>query len=198
MGNSRISGVIAAALALAGCARFKPVEHRAEAPQAFVEVRVEADPGRVSEAVKQRLRRRGGAIDFSRFHLFPQGDPIFPELERLRTRLEGNPALARYVARPAEERSRDLYAYTILDYYWKSEYFYKGEPTLFNTDFLIHLRPDGAGTVVEVIEFIPRIWVGKSFDPMGHAGPGMYYDIRFVEPTTRDRRLLLDAIREAL
>ena len=69
----------------AGCVRFKPVEHRAEGARDYVEARLEAAPERVSEAVTRVFRQRGGAIDFSRFHLFRQGEQSFPEVERLRT-----------------------------------------------------------------------------------------------------------------
>jgi hypothetical protein len=53
-------------------------------------------------------------------------------------------------------------------------------------------------TKVEVLEYLPEIWLGKVFDPMGHSGPGFYYDIREVGPTEADRTELLEIIRQTV
>jgi hypothetical protein len=48
---------------------------------------------------------------------------------------------------------------------------------------------------VEVIEYQPTIKAGRTFRIAGHSGPGFYADIRFVEPTARDRQRVLEAIQ---
>jgi len=111
-----------------------------------------------------------------------------------------DPALRHYSELLANARSADFYLYEPSgDYYWSSEYFSNGAPAKFRCAFIIHLEPIGATkTKLAVFEYLPEIWVGKVFDPMGHSGPGSYYDIREVGPTEADRTELLEIIRRAV
>jgi hypothetical protein len=50
---------------------------------------------------------------------------------------------------------------------------------------------------VEIFEYVPRVWLGKKF-AFGPHGPGIYLNVKEVEPTIRDRLELREAIRAAL
>src|SRR5207253_699271 len=97
--------------------------------------------------------------------------------------------------------SRDLYLAEVTgDYYWLSEYRYRGQPAKFRCAFIVHLEPAAKTRArVQVIEYLPELWVGKVFGFSAHGGPipGFYYDIRFVAPTASDRAAILKAIQAA-
>ena len=74
-----------------------------------------------------------------------------------------------------------------------------GTPVPFRCDFLLHLEPaPQGGTLVEAIEYLPRVWPRDHFLLFGHHGPGRYRDIRVVEPTARDREELLAIVRAVI
>jgi len=137
---------------------------------------------------------------FSRFTLAQAGDEKFPAEYQL-THYKDDESVARYLSIPLERRKLDFYLYDYSDAdkptsYWASEYYQGDEPTLFRCNFIIHHEPDGkGGTLVEIFEFAPRVWVGKKFGFEAH-GPGYYLDIRDVAPTTSDRVELLDLLKE--
>ncbi|HWX42702.1 MAG TPA: hypothetical protein VN345_16235 [Blastocatellia bacterium] len=153
--------------------------------------------------------KRSGAVKFGQFLLAAPGDPRFPDDYQLKAFSKDNPPLAEYVALDASARKQDFYVtppYAAAevtagstDYYWESEYYYNDKPAKFRCKFIIHLEPQGgSSTRIDVIEFQPEIWVGRKFDVLGHGGPGYYHDIRFVEPTTKDRIELLDYLKRIL
>ena len=129
------------------------------------------------------------------FLVAPRGDPIFPDDGSIRVNLDRAPWMTTYLSLPEEERTQDLYLYAVTDLFWPSDYVYKGEPTKFYSDFIIHFETAGdASTQVEVFEFLPRIWVGRSFQ-LGAHGPCMCRDQRWVGQTKGDRAALLRAIQ---
>jgi hypothetical protein len=140
---------------------------------------------------------------WSRFFLFPKGDeqhPLFPSDEEILLDRGVDSFVERYVRVPVERRTQDFYLYEPSgDYYWESEYFYKGQPAHFRCSFLIHLEPaDTSGTKVEVFEYQPEIWVGEYLGLSAHAIlPTMLHDIRPVEATTADRKAVLAIIERA-
>jgi hypothetical protein len=140
---------------------------------------------------------------FDEISLYTKDDAVFPDDDRLvidgRAREQGtsNPALSRYVEIAPSLRERDLYLYHVLDKYWESEYFWEGNPAKFNCKFIIHLEPQGGDeTKIEIFQFQPVVWVGKSFGLSGHGGVGWHRDMRFVEPTVKDSADLLRIIGE--
>jgi hypothetical protein len=52
--------------------------------------------------------------------------------------------------------------------------------------------PDSV-TRVQVYEKVPQVWAGMYWT-FGHSGPGEYRDIRFVDPTVKDRLAVLDLL----
>ena len=79
------------------------------------------------------------------------------------------------------------------DRYWLSEYEAKGRPARFHCGLIIHFIERGPeSTEVQVFEIVPTVWVGERW-AMSREGPGFgkYRDIRFVEPTVKDREDVL-------
>jgi hypothetical protein len=110
------------------------------------------------------------------------------------------------------ERSNDvLVSDPTLDVYWRSEYATASGPVRFHCGFIIHFAPAralpdqdraaaaAAGSVVEVYEMVPTVWVGERLGLQAHGiGFGRIHDIRFVEPTVKDRVDVLDLIDRIL
>jgi hypothetical protein len=188
-----------------GCAvpPFKQIEKRAAADLAIVNAVVA--PG--APVVEARLRAlfAGGRTPlqppYARFRLEDRAGGVFPGDERLREDSADNPALERYLTVAPSLRAADFYLVDVSDTFWPSEYFYRGEPARFRTDFIVHLgavaaeRPEA--TRLEVIEVRPLVWVGTRFG-LGHAGPAFLRDTRGVAPTTRDRQAVLDQLVRGL
>ena len=145
--------------------------------------------------------RKFSATDkFHYFFLWGRADRIFPDDLQLSMHTRYDPAIRGYSAMDAGAKKRDFYLYEPSgDYYWHSEYFCDGAPAKFRCAFIIHLEPLGPDrTKVQVIEYLPIIWVGQAWSTLGHAGPGFYDDIRFdLEPTRIDRAQLLALIEQA-
>jgi hypothetical protein len=140
---------------------------------------------------------------WNHFFAFRKGDaqhPLFPSDAEIQLDRGVDTFVENYVRIPAERRTRDVYLYEPSgDYYWESEYFYKGQAAKFRCSFLIHLEPDEKyGTRVEVFEYQPTIWVGEYLGMSAHAIlPTMLHDIRLAEATTMERKELLEVIRKA-
>jgi len=106
-----------------------------------------------------------------------------------------------YKGRPPAERARDLLIDDpIGDVYWRSEYESQGGSLRFRCGFIIHLIDrQTAGTEVQVFEVVPTVWVGEHWAMSAHGiGFGRYHDIRFVEPTTKDRTDVLSLIERVV
>jgi len=196
--DPRLTGALIVLLSLS-CAAGSTVEREGRWPLDHVRGRLAVAPDeahrRIACRLGEELRRSAPLAGFS---AVGAADPLFPDLAQLRLHAEGNVALAGYVRLAAEERRGDFYVSDPLDEFWSSEYRAGGRPVEFKTDFLLHLGADGAGgTLAEVIEYLPRVWLGKTFR-FGHKGPGLYRDLRFVGPTDRDRFELLRRVEAAV
>ncbi len=107
-----------------------------------------------------------------------------------------NPALERYSTLSPDARVWDVYLWSPDMPYWHSEYRIDGKSAPFHTYFIVHLAPvDTSHTTVEIIEDKPTIQAGRKFSVDEH-GTVQKFDIRNVEPTTRDRELLLGCIHQ--
>ena len=98
--------------------------------------------------------------------------------------------LERYQRVPAALRANDLLLEEATgDVYWPSEYVSAGQPVKFRCGFILHLAESAADiTQVEVYEKVPEVWVGEHWAMSRHGvGFGKVHDIRFVEPTVKDR-----------
>ena len=146
--------------------------------------------------------RKFSATDkFHYLFLWGRADRIFPDDLQLSMHTRNDPALKGYAAMDAGKKQQDFYLYEPSgDYYWHSEYFCDGAPAKFRCAFIIRLEPLGPGrTRVQVIEYLPMMWVGQAWSTLGHAGPGFYDDLRIdLEPTRIDRTELLMLIEQAV
>jgi hypothetical protein len=87
------------------------------------------------------------------------------------------------------------------DSYWTSEYETTHGPVPFRCTLILHFVPRSATeTELQVFELVPTVWVGQHWVMMVKegVGPGRARDIRFVEPTVRDRRAVLDFVDSIL
>jgi hypothetical protein len=186
-------------MATVSCAR---VERAAVTGQDKVEATLSADPGRIRAAVGRLIRSPGSGGRYRRFSVAGKGEEYFPAEFQL-AHYRQSSSLGRYLSIPPEAREHDLYLYDFSDSddvrsYWHSEYSRSGRPVAFRCDFLIHVEPAGPGSSrVEIFEYVPRVWLGKKL-AWGPHGPGFHLDVQEVEPTTRDRVELLDALRGEL
>ena len=109
--------------------------------------------------------------------------------------------LADYKRLSASERSGDvLIEDAVGELYWPSEYATDESPVWFRCGLVLHLHaPTAERTDVEVYEVVPTVWVGEHWAMSAHGiGFGRYHDIRFVEPTVKDRVDALDVVDQLL
>ena len=98
-----------------------------------------------------------------------------------------------------EERARDLLIDNPTgDLYWPSEYVGPDGPVQFRCAFVVHFGALGPNeTTVEVYEHVPTVWAGEHWAWAAHGiGFAKVHDIRFVEPTMKDRLDLLNVIAQ--
>jgi hypothetical protein len=139
---------------------------------------------------------------FEHFQLAEFQDPLFPPDFLLEANSEGNPALRRYGETPNSSRQNDFYVFSPTNLYWaSSEYTYGKRPARFTCSFILHLEPlERSNTRIDVIEYLPRMLVGKKLGWSGHTGPfpQLFDDIRIVSPTVEDRLELLNDLGAVL
>jgi len=215
--STLFAGLLGSFLAVVAYPRFKRIEKRGPAPETVAAIL----PGDVSALATSIRAMFNNWSDFDRpdrignyqskfpfgsqwngFFLFRKDDvgSSFPSDEEILLDRGVDSFVERYVRVPPERRTRDLYLYEPSgDYYWESEYFYKGKAAKFRCSFLIHLEPaEKSSTMVEVFEYQPEIWVGEYLGLSAHAvGPTMLHDVRPVEATTTDRKAVLTIIQRA-
>jgi hypothetical protein len=106
-----------------------------------------------------------------------------------------------YVDLPDSARAHDLvFSDATLDKYWASEYETSDGPVRFRCTLIAHFVPRSATeTELQVFELVPTVWVGEHWAMAKEGiGPAKVHDIRFVEPTVRDRRAVLDLVDSIL
>lgn len=152
--------------------RFKRIDHLKATSSAEVQLQVPFRPDEVAELLLKSLQgNKSAPAPFNDFSAYVPKDGIFPE------NLKKNPS--------------DVFLYEPTgDVYWPSEYRYDGKKADFRCSFILNQSSTDAGSRIRIFEYQPEIRVGNYFDPLGHAGPGMYWDIRMVEPTVVDREKL--------
>lgn len=197
------SGLRHALLPLLACLGLacptRSVERRGAPPLPHVETRLPVGPAEAHRRIACRIARElARSSTLAGLAAATAENPLFPDLAQLRLHTMGNPGLAAYVELPAEDRRWDFYLNDPLDRYWLSEHEMAGKPVRFRCDFLLHLGEEGGGTRAEAIEYLPQVWLGDTFQFLGHHGPGTYRDIRFVGPTDRDRSELLRRVAAAV
>lgn len=179
----------------------KTIKRKADRTLASVTSVLPVDQGKLTKVILKIFREnKPSSKKLARFALTQVGEENFPAEYQL-AHYNAEESIARYLSIPPERRKLDFYLYDFSDAdnqdsYWLSEYYEGNKPAPFRCNFIIHLEPQGGGTLVEIFEFAPRVWVGKKFAIDRH-GPGQRLDIRDVAPTTSDRVELLDLLKEA-
>ncbi|MDA1315995.1 MAG: hypothetical protein O2968_21945 [Acidobacteria bacterium] len=190
-----VSIVLLGLIAFWSCASWKTVENaRPSDPFERVELTVGTDVDHLREVLLGLSEGRhhseeivAGVPDLNAFLIMGADSGFFPDDGSLRVNLDRSPWIEPYLDLGVDERANDLYVFSVMYLFWASDYVYEGAPAKFYTDFLLHLEAvSDSVTRVEVHEYLPRIWVGKSFQ-LGAHGPCMCRDQRWVEQTKTDR-----------
>ena len=107
-----------------------------------------------------------------------------------------------YIDLPDAARAHDLVLREATgDKFWTSEYETAAGPVRFQCTLIVHFVPRAADeTELQIFELVPTVWVGEHWVAMAKegVGPAKVHDIRFVEPTVRDRRMVLDFVDSIL
>jgi hypothetical protein len=155
-----------------------------------------ADAFRAVIIDKLRGVRTTTAVPFHSMRVIELKPPNYPP-DWLVTWVDPGNFLQPYKSIDASHRVQDLLiAEPTGDVYWPSEYHTPQGPVKFRCGFIIHFEGSGPLlTEVKVFEQVPEIWVGEQWDLLHHGvGIGKVHDIRFVEPTVKDRLDVLDAL----
>ena len=173
--------IVAAALLLAGC-RGTPVVRHGPTEERLV-VRTYPRPLQTLRAdVLDRFPARRSTLPgpFNQMTVKALAPPAFQQ-EWLVAFVDPGGFLEGYKRLPASERSGDvLIEDAIGELYWPSEYATDEGP-------------------VWLYEVVPTVWVGEHWAMSAHGiGFGRYHDIRFVEPTVKDRVDALDIVDQLL
>jgi hypothetical protein len=182
--------------------QFKNIEKRGDANAQLVEGLVGVSIDRVAYAIQKTWTPRPRAENkFDHFQLAKPGDFYFPDDDQLKKLAVRDHLIRRYLALSSGLRSNDFSLTAFPNFYWPSEYFYNNTQAKFRCNFIIHLQPrSNTGTNIEILEYEPQIWVGNKIGVSAHTGPvpGVFYDIRDVDPTTLDRVELLGWIKKGI
>jgi hypothetical protein len=101
---------------------------------------------------------------------------------------------------PAEQANDLVLREATGDRYWLSEYEANGQAVKFKCGLIVHFVESAPGTTeAQVFEVVPTVWVGQHWAWAKEGfGPGRFHDIRFVDPTVRDREAMLAFIDSIL
>jgi hypothetical protein len=184
-------------IGLAGCGEL-PVA-RSGLPQERVVSRLSRSPEPAARAAILNAfatSREGLPEPFNRMTATELMPPRF-QPDWLATTVDPGGFLDEYKGRPPAERARGvLIEDPIGDVYWQSEYENQVGSLRFRCGFIVHfIDRQTAGTEIQVFEVVPTVWVGEHWAMAAHGiGFGRYHDIRFVEPTTKDREDLVSLL----
>lgn len=192
---------VAASLVVAAC-RPTPITRNGPPQERIVS---RTYPVALNELRARILERypaaRAGSEAFRALDITEQPPPGFAP-DWLVTYRDSGAFLSPYVDLPDSARVHDLVLRdATYDKYWTSEYESAAGPVRFQCALIVHFIPrSSAETEVQVFEIVPTVWVGEHWVAMAKEGigPAKVHDIRFVEPTVRDRRAVLDFIDSAL
>ena len=190
-------GILVASLALTAC-RDTPIFRNGPAQQRIVS----RTYPRTARDLRAAILERYAQPDATRPEMFrvlsitEQPPPGFSP-DWLATYVDPGGYLEPYRRIAPTDRENDLVLREATgDRYWLSEYEANGRAVPFHGALIIHFIERSPGTTeVQVFEAVPMVWVGEHW-AMSREGPGFgkYHDIRFVEPTVRDRVAVLELI----
>ncbi|MQA40130.1 hypothetical protein [Rugamonas aquatica] len=122
----------------------------------------------------------------------PFGSPLFPPDDDLALP-PSNPALAAWLALPADRRRHDVLIAPDVDYYWNAE------GRQYACQFLVHMQAlEGGWTQLALLQVRPSSYAGKSFKLLGRTGPGYYRDVQPAAPSLQSAAELRAFLATAL
>ena len=189
--------LVAGLACLCACSGTRLERHGA--PQQRVIARTYAvDLSILREAVRKNLRnaRLISPIPLPEMNVIELKPPSYPPDWLAAWGDPGN-FLSAYKQLPAAARADDLLLEEpTYDVYWPSEYESAAGPVKFRCGFILHFVPQTPSlTEVQVYEKSPEIWAGEHWAVLHEGiGFGKVHNIRFVEPTVKDRVDVLDAL----
>jgi hypothetical protein len=191
---------IALSVALTAC-RQTPITRNGPAQQAIVSRTYERPMRELRAAILEQYQKPDAARPemFRVLSISEQPPPGF-SADWLVAYVDPGGYFEPYRRLTAAEQANDLVLREATgDRYWMSEYEANGRPVKFHCGIIIHFIERAPGTTeVQVFELVPTVWVGQRW-ALSREGPGFgkYHDIRFVEPTVKDRVAVLDFIEES-
>lgn len=194
--------LFAAAAALFSYPQFKKIEKRTAAnPRPF-----DALVGKNLDDVVHTIQKiwtpkAHPESKFDHFSLAKPSDFYFPDDKQLQIYAAKDASIRQYLMLNPDLRKNDFSLTAFPDFYWPSEYYYNDQPAKFRCNFIVHLESKGStSTKIEIFEYESQIWVGDKIGVSAHTGPipGVFRDIRDVNPTTSDRVELLESIKKAI
>ena len=182
---------------LGGCGGAR-VERRGPPQQIVVSRTYPAELETFRQAILEHFRGEQDAAmaPVSGLRAFELKPPNYPP-DWLATSVDPGNFLEGYKRLPAAARARDLLLEEpTYDGYWESEYLTNTGPAKFRCGFILHFEERGPfAAEVQVYEKTPEVWAGEHWALLHEGiGFGKVHDIRFVDPTVRDRVAMLDAL----
>ena len=198
---TRTGAVLAAALAIAAC-RQTPVTRNGPAQERIVSRTYPVAMSDLRARIVDRYpaSRHGSSDMFRVLDMTGQPPPGFSP-DWLVGYVDPGGFLEPYLALPDSARTHGLVLQDAIgDKYWSSEYETSDGPARFRCTLIIHFIPRSAtATELQVFELVPTVWAGERWGAAKEGiGPARVRDIRFVEPTVRDRRAVLDFVDRIL
>ena len=176
-----VPAVLALLLSTAAHAQHEVLTVRMAAPQ-------------VQQALLQAVQRIPAQREEHRRYrmALPFGSPLFPPDADLALP-PAPPALAAWLALPAEQRRHDVLITPDVDYYWNAE------GRQYACQFLVHVQAlDGGLTQLALLQVRPSSYAGKAFKLLGRTGPGYYRDIQPAAPSPQSAAELRAFLATAL
>lgn len=113
--------------------------------------------------------------------------------------VERNPDMKSYLSIPLDKRKNDFYLsnFSNMAAWTSSEYFYKGVPAQFHTEFIIHIEPVNKDhTTVQVFEYQPMVYLKP---PIGIIARQCFFPVyRYVSPSRTEKAEILQIIQSQL
>ena len=201
--------ILLALTGLAGCTTTGQVKRYGPPQKRVVRRTYELDPDKFRAAVLDKFRSvhytsqapfqstaTVATVPFQSMRAMELKSPNYPP-DWLVTWVDPGNFLEPYKLIDGSRRLRDLLIEEPTgELYWQSEYGTPEGPAKFRCGFIIHFEEKSpASTEIQVYEKAPELWLGEERG-FAHHGIGIekFHDIRFVQPTVKDRLDMLEEL----
>lgn len=199
--SHRLGLSLSLAIIVGGCGGA-PIERHGDAQQRVVSRSLAAGLKPIRDSVMAGIRQTSvpSAIPFRKMRVVELKQPDYTT-DWVTSFVDPGEFLKPYKDIDIRTRATDLFIEEpTFDEYWLSEYRSASGPVKFRCGFILHFKSEGStATDVQVFEKVPEVWVGEKWSFSRHGfGFGKIHDIRFVEPTVKDRVDMLNAVEALL